>query len=467
MRCKEIETREISDRRKCIESAFAFYAAFFAGQSSSGSVRCSGPVCYWKILRSRKCCRSLHRNPGDSDHHQSDHWLHPGRYYSCGKIHWHERGRQSGKTIGTTISFFGLFSLGLTVLFLISIPLLLSLLQVPEASWQEAYDYIFICCLGTFFICEYNALSAVLRGWGDSVSPLVFVSIARVCNIAGDFLTVAGLDMGPAGTAIATVFSQGISMAGAVLYLNRKKFIFYFSLKTLRIHRGILKEIVHVGIPVSFQECIVRLSFLYLTSITNGFGVNAASAVGIASKYDVFAMLPATSAGNALAALTAQNLGAGKPERARKFLKYAAGAAFGCSLLFFAWAQLGPETMIGIFSADPQVIQAGIPFFRSCSLDYLAVALLFSLNGYLNGCEKTLFTMTNCCAGALLIRIPLLHFLTGQGIRQLQAYGLVSPCSSLVMIGVILLLPHLAGKKEKKPRFLCFVAPVIQKDKGQ
>lgn len=208
-----------------------------------------------------------------------------------------------------------------------------------------------------------------------------------------------------------------------------------------------------MGIPVSFQECIVRLSFLYLTSITNGFGVNAASAVGIASKYDVFAMLPATSAGNALAALTAQNLGAGKPERARKFLKYAAVAAFGCSLLFFAWAQLGPETMIGIFSPDPQVIQAGIPFFRSCSLDYLAVALLFSLNGYLNGCEKTLFTMTNCCAGALLIRIPLLHFLTGQGIRQLQAYGLVSPYSSLVMIGVILLYLTWLGRKRKNPVF--------------
>ena len=159
--------------------------------------------------------------------------------------------------------------------------------------------------------------------------------------------------------------------------------------------------------------------FLYLTSITNGFGVNAASAVGIASKYDVFAMLP----------------------------------AFGCSLLFFAWAQLGPETMIGIFSADPQVIQAGIPFFRSCSLDYLAVALLFSLNGYLNGCEKTLFTMTNCCAGALLIRIPLLHFLTGQGIRQLQAYGLVSPCSSLVMISVILLYLTWLGRKRKNPVF--------------
>lgn len=453
MRCKEIETREISDRRKCIESAFAFYAAFLLAnllQALYGAVDL--------FVIGRYCgAESVAAVSTGTQVTQIITSLITGFTLAgtilVGKYTGMKEEDKVEKTIGTTISFFGLFSLGLTVLFLISIPLFLSLLQVPEASWQEAYDYIFICCLGTFFICEYNALSAVLRGWGDSVSPLVFVSIACVCNIAGDFLTVAGLDMGPAGTAIATVFSQGISMAGAVLYLNRKKFIFHFSLKTLRIHRGILKEIVHVGIPVSFQECIVRLSFLYLTSITNGFGVNAASAVGIASKYDVFAMLPATSAGNALAALTAQNLGAGKPERARKFLKYAAGAAFGCSLLFFAWAQLGPETMIGIFSADPQVIQAGIPFFRSCSLDYLAVSLLFSLNGYLNGCEKTLFTMTNCCAGALLIRIPLLHFLTGQGIRQLQAYGLVSPCSSLVMISVILLYLTWLGRKRKNPVF--------------
>lgn len=355
-----------------------------------------------------------------------------------GKYTGMERKDKAEKTIWTTISFFGLFSLALTVVFLLSIPGILSLLQVPEVSRQEAWEYIFICSLGIFFVCEYNALSAVLRGLGDSLSPLVFVSIACVCNIAGDFITVAGLGMGPSGTAAATVFSQGISMAGAILYLSRKQFSFRFSLKKLGIDKKILKEIIQVGIPVSFQECIVRLSFLYLTAITNGLGVNAASAVGIASKYDVFAMLPATSAGNALAALTAQNLGAGKSERARKFLIYAAGAAFGFSLLFFAWAQLAPETMISVFSSDSQVIQAGIPFFRSCSLDYLAVALLFSLNGYLNGCEKTLFTMVCSCSGALLIRIPLLNFIDAQGIRQLGIYGLVSPCSSLIMLGVIL-----------------------------
>ena len=184
-------------------------------------------------------------------------------------------------------------------------------------------------------------------------------------------------------------------MVIAIFYLNRKNFVCWFSRKMLRIDRALLKELVLVGIPVSFQECIVRFFFLYLTSITNSFGIYTASAVGVASKYDVFAMLPATSISNALAALTAQNMGAGKPERARTFLRYGMTTAFACSLAFFAWAQISPQTMISIFSSDPNVISVGIPFLRACSLDYLAVSFLFCLNGYLNGCEKTLFTMAN------------------------------------------------------------------------
>ena len=98
-------------------------------------------------------------------------------------------------------------------------------------------------------------------------------------------------------------------MICSIIYLNRKKFIFTFTLKNLRIDRDRLKELSMVGIPISSQECMVRLSFLYLTSVTNRLGVNAAAAVGIASKYDVFAMLPATSIASALAAITAQNYG--------------------------------------------------------------------------------------------------------------------------------------------------------------
>lgn len=341
------------------------------------------------------------------------------------------------KTIATTICSFALFSFVLTAVLILCITRILQLLQTPASAFSEAYDYIFICCLGVFFICEYNALSAILRGYGDSISPLIFVSIACVCNIAGDFFTVGVLHMGAAGTAVATVFSQAMSMLCAILYLNRKNFIFRFSLKTLKIDRYILKEMIFIGIPVSFQECMVRISFLYLNSITNSFGVYAASAVGIGAKYDVFAMLPATSIANALAALTSQNVGAGKKERAISFVKYGTCAAFLCSLLFFLWAQIAPEHMISLFSINEKVIRTGVPFFRACSIDYLAVSLLFCLNGYLNGKEKTLFTMANCCGGALLVRIPLMYVLSGHHVHSLFYYGLVSPFSTILMLFVI------------------------------
>lgn len=226
------------------------------------------------------------------------------------------RPEQVEKAIGTTISAFGIFSFLLMGALLWGIAPILDLLQTPPAAYEEAYQYVFLCCLGMFFLCEYNALSAVLRGYGDSLSPLVFVGVACVCNIAGDFFAVAVLHMGAAGTAAATVAAQAVSMIAAVLYLNAKGFIFRFSPRTLRIDRALLKELFRLGLPISLQECMVRFSFLYLTSITNSFGVYAASAVGIASKYDVFAMLPATSFSSALSALTAQNLAAGKEERA-------------------------------------------------------------------------------------------------------------------------------------------------------
>ncbi|MFR5076604.1 MAG: MATE family efflux transporter [[Clostridium] innocuum] len=109
----------------------------------------------------------------------------------------------------------------------------------------------------------------------------------------------------------------------------------------------------------------------------------AASAVGIASKFDIFAMLPATSVSNALTALTAQNLAAGKKERAVGFVRYGICVSMLCSSLFFLWAQLSPQSMISLFSRDAAVIRAGIPLLRGCSLDYLVVSILFCMNGYL------------------------------------------------------------------------------------
>ena len=334
------------------------------------------------------------------------------------------------KTIGTTLSVFAVIAILLTIVMLTFKGPILTALKTPAASMKEANDYVTICFYGIFFICGYNAISAVLRGYGDSRRPMYFVALSCVLNIIGDIMFVKYLELGVAGTALATVLSQSISMICSIIYLNRSRFIFTFSFKNLRIDRSLAKELAMVGIPISSQECMVRLSFLYLTSVTNRLGVNAAAAVGIASKYDVFAMLPATSIASALAAITAQNYGAGKPERARQSRAAGIGFSVLASSLFFLWAQLSPQTMIGLFNTNPDIISAGIPFFHSCSFDYLAVSFVFCLNGFMNGRSKTVFTMISCCFGALALRIPLIWLAYTYCPDNLFVIGSIAPAVS-------------------------------------
>lgn len=333
-------------------------------------------------------------------------------------------------TIGTTLTIFAIIAILLTILLLTATDWLLYVLKTPQSSVALAKEYVTICFSGIFFICGYNAISAILRGYGDSRRPMYFVALSCVLNIIGDVVFVKYLNLGVAGTAFATILSQAISMICSIVYLNKIRFVFTFQRNNFRIDKERLKELAYVGIPISLQECMVRFSFLYLTSVTNRLGVNAAAAVGVASKYDVFAMLPATSIASALAAITAQNYGAGKPKRARTSLWAGIGFAVTASFLFFLWAQLSPETMIQIFNQDPAIIKAGIPFLRTCSYDYLAVSFVFCLNGYLNGKSKTLFTMISCCFGALALRIPLIWLAFSYAPDNLAVIGSIAPTVS-------------------------------------
>ena len=352
--------------------------------------------------------------------------------------------------MGTTLSIFALVALALTALMLLFEAPLLTLLNTPAESFEATMEYVAICAWGNFFICGYNSLSAVLRGYGDSVRPMYFVGVACVVNILLDFLFVKYVGLGAGGTALATVLSQGVSMAIGIGYLKRKRFLFDFKPASFRIDPAMAKELARVGIPISFQELMVRISFLYLTAVMNHCGVYAAAVVGIGSKYDVFSMLSATSIANALAAITAQNMGAGKPERARKSLWYGLSFALLAACAFWTWAQVSPETMIALFSEDSGVIAAGVPFFRACSYDYIMVAFVFCLNGYLNGRAKTLWTMVSCTFGALCLRIPLVWFVSGHFSQDLGMLGTVAPVVSGIMALYTLLYILWEGKQDGK-----------------
>ena len=334
-----------------------------------------------------------------------------------------ERWDKVKEAIGTTLSVFAVVAVLLTALMLLFEAPLLTVLNTPAESFEATMDYVAICAWGNFFICGYNALSAILRGYGDSVRPLYFVAVACVANVILDVVFVAGFHLGASGTALATVISQGLSMFLGIAYLKRHAFLFDFKPASFRIARPMAKELARVGIPISFQELMVRISFLYLTAVMNGCGVYAAAVVGIGAKYDVFSMLSATSVANALAALTAQNTGAGKPARAWRSLWYGLAFALGAA--------------------------AGVPYFRACSYDYLMVAFVFCLNGYLNGRSKTLWTMVSCTCGALFLRIPLVWYVGNHFAQDLGMLGTVAPVVSGMMAAYTLLYVLWEGRKQR------------------
>ena len=353
------------------------------------------------------------------------------------------------RTIGTTLTIFFFVSLMITFLLLFFLSDILTLLRTPSESFRLTAEYVSICAYGCLFICGYNAIAAILRGYGDSKRPMLFILIACALNIVLDFLFVAAFGMGVAGTALATVISQAVSMAIAVVYLKRKRFVFDFRLGSFRPDREIAIRLAKIGVPISFQEMAVRISFLYLTAVMNGISVYSAAVVGISAKYDVFAMLSATSLANALAAITAQNYGRGSMARARRSLWLSLLFALCVASLFWIWAQAAPSTMISVFTSDPAVIEAGIPFFRSCSYDYIAVTLVFILNGYINGMQKTVWTMISCTFGALALRIPLVYIFSQHFTDDLGKLGMIAPTVSFIM-AFYTLIYVLKGKRRER-----------------
>ena len=240
-------------------------------------------------------------------------------------------------TIGTSLILFSIVALLLTGGMLLFGRPILQLLNTPAESFELTMQYVAICAAGNLFICGYNAISAILRGYGDSVRPMMFVGIACVINIILDFVFVKYCRLDVAGTALATIISQAISMLVAIVYLKSKNFIFDFKLRSFKLDFNIMKKLAFIGLPISFQELLVRISFLYLMAVMNSCGVIAAAVVGISSKFDTFAMLSATALANALTVITAQNIGAKKPERARKALLYGTLFATVIAALFWIW----------------------------------------------------------------------------------------------------------------------------------
>ncbi len=242
-----------------------------------------------------------------------------------------DRRKEVVECIGTLlVSLLGA-AVVITVVMLFISTQILNLIQTPEESFAQAREYLDITIMGTLFIFGYNALSAIMRGMGDSRRPLYFVTIACALNIVLDYILVGGFGMEAKGAAIATVFSQGVSMALCVIYLKTHDFVFDFKLKSFRFYPHHFKVLMKVGVPTSIQNVISNFSFLVLTTIANQFGVAASAGLAVVGKYNGFAIMPTVAVGSSISAMAAQNIGAGQLDRAKKNAAYGAASCL-CSV---------------------------------------------------------------------------------------------------------------------------------------
>lgn len=308
----------------------------------------------------------------------------------------------------------------------------LVLIKTPAESFDEASRYLTVTVIGIIFIFGYNVLAAVMRGMGDSKRPFYFVLVACVTNIFLDLLLVAGFRMGAFGAAVATVFSQALSMILCIGYMVKNDFIFDFKPSSFRFHKEKMSLIVKIGLPAAIQNGITSFSFLIITALVNTIGgVNASAAVGVVGKFNGFAIMPAVAMGSSIATMCAQNIGAGQWDRATKTCRVGTLIAVGCSYIIFVLVQLFPQPILEMFDNNPDMIRSGVEYFRTFSFDYLLVPLCFSINGLYIASGHTTFSLINSILSSVALRIPasiLFGSVFGMGI---MGVGLGAPIASL------------------------------------
>lgn len=362
-----------------------------------------------------------------------------------------KRNDKVGKTIGGALALFASMAVILTVFVVWQAPLLADLMKAPAV--EGTVTYVRICGAGLIFIFGYNILSGIFRGIGNSRLPLIFVSIACVVNIVGDLILVAVYGMGVAGAAIATVGAQAVSVLLSLLIIRKINIPFTFSLKDIKFSKQTIR-VLKMGAPIATQDVLSNLSFLVICAIINDIGLSAGSGYGIAQKVIMFIMLIPSALMQSMAAFVSQNIGARKPERAKKAMLTGmiGGASVGILISIFIF--FNGELPASLFTEELEYQKQAAAYLRGFAIDTTLTCILFSYIGYFNGCGRTFFVMCQGVGTAILIRMPasiIMKALTG---GSLTFIGMAVPISTIVGITTSTTYYIILKRKERKEMLL-------------
>lgn len=336
--------------------------------------------------------------------------------------------------IGNTIILFAGLSVTLMAVLLCAVNPIVSVMSTPKEAVSGTVTYLIICFIGVPFITAYNVISSIFRGKGDSKTPMYFVAIACVSNIVLDYLFIGALHMGTAGAALGTTLSQAISVIISLTAIVKKDMGISLTHKNLHLKKSVMSEILKVGTPVALQDGFIQISFLLITMFANLRGLTDAAAVGIVEKIISILFLVSSSMLSTVSALSAQYIGAKKPELARLTLKYAItlSVAFGAAAVIYM--QFAAEYAVGLFTDDSAAIIAGGQYMRGYVWDCMLAGIHFCFSGYFCALKKSGISFAHNCASILLARIPLSYFASKYFADTLLPMGFAPTIGSCISV---------------------------------
>ncbi|HCT31368.1 MAG TPA: MATE family efflux transporter [Bacteroidales bacterium] len=321
----------------------------------------------------------------------------------------YEKVRRASDTINIFLFFAGI---GLSLIGILSSNWLFNLLQLPQELMHDAKLYLNIYLSGLVVMFGFNGTTAILRGIGDSKTPLYFLIISVVINIFLDLLFILVFKWGIAGAAISTVISQLGAFATAIYYLNRNHHIIRFDLKHFNFDKLIFLQSVKIGLPTGIQQTFVALGSMALMGIVNTYGTVVIAGYTAAMRIDQLALLPAMNFSAALSGFVGQNMGAKQFDRIKAGLRatfiMSAAVCFIITIIVVVWG----DNIVGMFTTNPEVIKVGHKYLIIVSLFYIFFSTMFTYNGLLRGAGATLIPMFLTLFSLWLIRIPLAYFLS-------------------------------------------------------
>lgn len=341
---------------------------------------------------------------------------------------------QASSTVCNTVTLFMGISIGATVILLLFVTQIVSVMSTPTEAVTDTVLYLTICFLGIPFITAYNIISSSFRGLGDSKSPMYFIAVACAVNILLDYLLIGFFHFGAAGAALGTTLSQTISVVIALFAISRGKTGIILKKQYFRPQSEIMSQILKIGVPVALQDGFIQIAFIVITVIANRRGLNDAAAVGIVEKIiGVVFLVPSTML-STVSALSAQNIGAGKHERAAQTLRYAVFITIGYGMIVSFLMQFIAEPVVGVFTDEMKVIVSGAQYLRGYIWDCMFAGVHFSFSGYFCAYGMSGISFLHNFLSIICVRIPGAYFTSKYFSDTLFPMGLAAPGGSLLSV---------------------------------